>query len=210
MAAKRRADGKRHRDGAVDVDAHELSGGLVLGHGAHGLAHLGLTCKEHQAGHDNQAGDDGDERDGAYVELGQELRHLEGDERSEVLGRGAPQKLRGVLQEVRHADGRDQNGQRACLAQRLIGQTLNENTENRADHTRENYRCPAREAEIRRGAERDIGTDHDDVAVSEVEHLGDTVDHGVAQRDDGVDAAHGQAVDQVLDKDRHVPHPPFE
>ena len=180
----------------VDVDAHELSGGLVLGHGAHGLAHLGLTCKEHQAGHDNQAGDDGDERDGAYVELGQELRHLEGDERSEVLGRGAPQKLRGVLQEVRHADSRDQNGQRACLAQRLIGQTLDENAENRADHTRKNYRYPAREAEIRRGAERDIGTDH--------------VDHGVAQRDDGIDAAHGQAVDQVLDKDRHVPHPPFE
>ena len=55
------------------------------------------------------------------------------------------------------------------------------------------------------------GTVHGSLgAVSEVEHLGDTVDHGVAQRDDGVDAAHGQAVDQVLDKDRHVPHPPFE
>ncbi len=98
----------------------------------------------------------------------------------------------------------------AWLAQRLVGQALNKNTENGTDHTRENYRCPAREAEIRRGTERDIGTDHDDIAVSEVEHLGDTVDHGVAQRDDGVDAAHGQAVDQVLDKDRHVPHPPFE
>ena len=45
---KGRADGKRHRDGAVDVDAHELSGVLVLGHGTHGLTHLGLTCKEHQ------------------------------------------------------------------------------------------------------------------------------------------------------------------
>ena len=44
------ADSKRHRDGAVDVDAHELSGGFVLGHGTHCLAHLGLTCKEHQAG----------------------------------------------------------------------------------------------------------------------------------------------------------------
>lgn len=46
------------------------------------------------------------------------------------LGVAPSLQLRGVLQEVRHADSRDQNGQRARLTARVIGQTLDENTEN--------------------------------------------------------------------------------
>ena len=38
-----------------------------------------------------------------------------------------------------------------------------------------------------------IGANHDDVAVGEVQHLGNAVDHGVAQGDDGVDAAQADA-----------------
>ena len=39
--------------------------------------------------------------------------------------------------------------------------------------------------------------------MGEVQHLGNAVDHGVAQGDDGVDAAQGQAVDQVVEKYHH-------
>ena len=52
-------------------------------------------------------------------------------------------------------------------------------------------------AHILRCAEADIRADHDDVAVGEVEHLGNAVHHRVTQRDNGVDGAKADAVDQI-------------
>jgi hypothetical protein len=39
--------------------------------------------------------------------------------------------------------------------------------------------------------------------VGEVDQLDDTVNHGVAQRDQGVEAAQGDAVDQLLNEKFH-------
>ena len=38
---------------------------------------------------------------------------------------------------------------------------------------------------------------HDNIAVGEVEHLGNTVHHGITQSDDGVDTAQADSADQV-------------
>ena len=48
--------------------------------------------------------------------------------------------------------------------------------------------------------QRDHGADHHHFAVGEVDQLEDAVHHGVAQRDQGVDAAQHQAVDELLEK----------
>ena len=53
------------------------------------------------------------------------------------------------------------------------------------------------------GAERDVGTDHDDIAVGEVQHFRNAIDHGVAQRDQRVDAAQVDAADQMIEKGNH-------
>ena len=45
-----------------------------------------------------------------------------------------------------------------------------------------------------------IGTHHDDVAMGEVEHFGNSVHHSIPQGNDGVDAPHADAVDQVGQK----------
>ena len=47
----------------------------------------------------------------------------------------------------------------------------------------------------------DHRADHHDFAVREVDELDDAVDHRVAERDDGVDAAERQAVDHLLQED---------
>ena len=52
-------------------------------------------------------------------------------------------------------------------------------------------------AQIIVGAEGNVAADHDDVAVGEVQHLGDAVNHCVAQCDDRVHAAQTDAVDQI-------------
>ena len=52
-------------------------------------------------------------------------------------------------------------------------------------------------------AEADVGADHEDIAVGEVEQHQDRVDHGVAQGDQGVEAAPLQGVDHVLEKIGH-------
>ncbi len=44
--------------------------------------------------------------------------------------------------------------------------------------------------------------DHEDLAVGEVDHAHDPVDHRVAQRDEGVDAALDGAVDDQVDPGR--------
>ena len=51
--------------------------------------------------------------------------------------------------------------------------------------------------------EGDHGADHHHLAVREVDQLDDAVDHGVAERDDGVHAAQRQAVDDLLEEDVH-------
>src|SRR5262249_32586904 len=48
-------------------------------------------------------------------------------------------------------------------------------------------------------------TDHEDVAVGEIDHPDDAVDHRVADRDQAVDRPEGQPVDELLEKIFHVP-----
>ena len=61
MAAERGADGKRHGNGSVDVDTHELRRALILGAGTHGFTHFALADEVAvgQGQHDDDAGSNG-------------------------------------------------------------------------------------------------------------------------------------------------------
>ena len=48
-----------------------------------------------------------------------------------------------------------------------------------------------------------IGTDGEQVAVSEVDELENTVDHGVAQGHECVDATDGESVEKLLKEEFH-------
>ena len=196
-----RADGKGGGDGGVDVDAHELSGALVLGAGAHGLAHLGLTGEEGQTQHDDNADDDGDTGDiGDGQCTAKETQSALAEDGGEYLGVGGPEQQGCVLEEVADADGSDEHGQRGGGAEGFIGQALNEHTQEGTDKHGQQDAHQRRQIEAGDGIEAYIRTDHDDVTMGEVQHLGDAVHHGVAQCDDGIDAAQADPVDQEIEK----------
>ena len=58
-----------------------------------------------------------------------------------------------------------------------------------------------RTIQVDEGAE---GSDHEDLAVGEVDQLDDPVDHGVADGDQGVQRSQGQPVDELLGEDVHA------
>ena len=89
---------------------------------------------------------------------------------------------------------------RGGLTQGLVGQTLDDHAQHGAYRHGQQYPHDGGQAEGAGGEETDICAHHDDVAVGKVEHFGDAVDHGIAQGDDGVDAAQADAVDQIIEE----------
>ena len=49
--------------------------------------------------------------------------------------------------------------------------------------------------------------DHEDVAMGEIDHADDAVDHRVADRDQAIDRAERDAVDELLDEIFHASAP---
>ena len=196
---QRRADGEGQRNGGVDVDAHQLGSAAILGHSLHGVAGGRVVDEPDQRHHDDDAGDDGDDRlsgDGQLTVKQGDRLHA-GDNGGEALGVGGPGQLGHLLQKVADADGRDQDSQGRCFTQRAVSDALDRDAEHRADDHRKDdgqHRVHARRAESK---EDDIAADHDDIAVGEVQHLGNAVDHGIPQGDQCVNTAQADAVDQV-------------
>ena len=89
------------------------------------------------------------------------------------------------------------------VAQRLVGQPLDDHRQQRrAEHRRhqgqrehDTGRQSGKMAnQRRRGEEGHVGAHHEDVAVGEVDHGQDAVDHGIAEGDQRIDAADLQRV----------------
>ena len=139
---------------------------------------------------------------------------LAADDRSEVYGVSAEQDLSRVLQKVAHADGGDQHRQASSLAQWPVGQSLDDHAQHCAYRHGNQHRHQRRSSSGKgrggipqqaasgkgRNIKGYIGTHHDDVAMGEVEHFGNSVHHSIPQGNDGVDAPHADAVDQVGQK----------
>ncbi|MNT14068.1 hypothetical protein D3C72_1490590 [compost metagenome] len=54
--------------------------------------------------------------------------------------------------------------------------------------------------QARQGDEGHVGTDHVHLAVGEVDHANDAVHHRVADGDQGIGAADGQSINQLLEE----------
>ena len=144
----------------------------------------------------------------ADVEALDEERAAVEDEDPVVVLLRAEHQLERVGEEERHAERADQGGDARRVAQGPVGEALDGDAEDgAADHAAEHHqreqepdrhRRIARAAEHLEHAEADERADHEDVAVGEVQELEDTVDEGVAKRDQRVGAALGQAVEREL------------
>ena len=55
-----------------------------------------------------------------------------------------------------------------------------------------------RQAQVIGDAEGNIRAHHDDITMGKVQHLGNTVDHGITQGDDSIHGTDTDTVDQIL------------
>ena len=136
-------------------------------------------------------------------ENGEQIR-----ERQEIGGLGDHNV---VLQEDRHPDGADQGREARRLAQRLVGDLLDGEAvgggvENGHDGGQDQDRYPRHPVHGEDGGddERGEGSDHVDLAVGEIDQLDDPVNHRIAQRDQGVDAAPRESSDRQFQKIIHI------
>ena len=126
---------------------------------------------------------------------------------------GALKELDIVLQQNRHADGGDERRQSRRAPQRPIGHALHGPAVDRGDdhgedqNQQEGERHPgdAEDAENQESDQRVEGADHVDVAMGEVDHADDAVDHRIADGDKAVDGAERDSVDQLLNEECHRP-----
>ena len=80
---------------------------------------------------------------------------------------------------ISSADGGDQNGQRRGAAQRLVCNPLNGDAQQRADDDRRQHSQHRRHAQGADHGEGGKRSYHYNIAVGEVQHLGNTVHHRI-------------------------------
>src|SRR5690606_19528830 len=112
----------------------------------------------------------------------------------------------GVLQEDGHADRGDQRDQSVATAQRPVGDpfdavavgTGDDHAGGEGDEHDGYQAVDAGHGQQGNGDEGDVRTDHVHLAVGEVDHADDAVHHGVADGNQRIGAADGQAVHHLL------------
>ena len=116
----------------------------------------------------------------------------------EGLGSGTPDDHSQILKENRHSDGSDQGGQTRRLPQRPIGKNVQQYTTNCATGHGKGKGGIKRESQDTDKCNGEKGTQHVDFAVSKINKLDNTVNHGVSHRDHGIYATDGESVDKLL------------
>ena len=135
-----------------------------------------------------------------------------GDDRRHRLDPRALRDLRVIGQHERHADRRQHRGEAERMPQRPVGDALHRpaiergNRHRHQKHDQQDHRYrgqPHRDQDQERD-QRNEATDHEDVAMGEIDHADDAIDHGVADGDQAVDRAEHDAVDQLLGEIVHA------
>jgi hypothetical protein len=170
------------------------------------LAHQ--VVESHQHAHRDRDHDDGLGLDGHLQ--GQDMGRLEAGVarvvQVELVVPEALHQAHEILQEERHADGRDERDQAvgaAAAAQRPVGQPLDGHG-GAARHAGRDHHGQQRErvgvAHVRAQVAVDLHAghrpDHEDLGMGEVDEAQHAIDHGVAERDHGVHAAQQESLKQ--------------
>ena len=117
-----------------------------------------------------------------------------------------------VRQHERHADRRQHRREAERMPQRPVGDALDGPAVERGDRHRHQQhdqqdqrdRGEAERDQHQERDQRDEAADHEDVAMGEIDHADDAVDHRVADRDQAVDRAEHEAVDELLGEIIHA------
>ena len=192
----------------VDVDAQDGGCFLILGDAPHGTAQPGPLGEEVQRRADQGTDDDGEDG-GVFQGDTSQIHTAGGKDLAGDLGvwSDGGDSLGQVFQKQAHGNGGDQGGHvGAFLAHRAVGDELCAHAHQGAYRDGGQHGGPGRQSQAqhqRNGKDHGVAAHHDEIAVGEVDEADDAVYHGVAQGDQGVNAAQAQPHDQGLDKCTH-------
>ncbi|MNR03293.1 hypothetical protein D3C85_1191790 [compost metagenome] len=179
----------------------------MLGCTAH-AAELGVLDDVGQRGHPDKRGDQNEDLGvGQLNETGTDINAPGTREQSRnALLLRALGDLCVVLQDQGDTDRTDQRGESSGVTQGFVGDTLDDPAIHRRDDDGEDQRAEHQQwerfdTEVRQQSQTDcrqVSRNHVNLAVGEVDHADDAVDHCVADGDQAIDRPEGQAIDQLL------------
>ena len=111
-----------------------------------------------------------------------------------------------MLEDDGRAKGGHHGGKAVGLAQRTVGHPLQRDAEQGHQTEHDDHHKPHRqygrhasgEAAGHKQSHSEIRPDGENVAVREVDQLQHAVHHRIAERDEGINATHGKAIDELL------------
>ena len=143
----------------------------------------------------------GDNDDGELVGRDDEVADGEvfrGKHGREGAGRRAEEDLAAVFEEERDADGGDEDVEGGAAPQRAIDEALDDNAEEgAAEHGNGEHDQAAPDrglGDALADVVADERADHEHIGVREVDEPEHAIDHRIAEGDEGVDGAEGEAV----------------
>ena len=104
-----------------------------------------------------------------------------------------------ILKKIADADRRNQNGQRRSITKRFIRDFFNQNTQQRTNENtdKNRNRCVqpriSREKTGRSRCPESKRPDHNNIAVREIQHPGNAVNHGISKRNQSINTAETDA-----------------
>jgi len=129
-----------------------------------------------------------------------------------VLGIGC-QRQREILQENTYSQGSNDRRDSRGVAQGLVSQPFNGNTQQRCTEHGQQQGRHERQAQIYGGQKTEKGPHHEHVAVGKIDHGQNPVDHGIAQGDERIDTTQLQSIQHLLQQvdnsfaqRRHLPY----
>lgn len=118
-----------------------------------------------------------------------------------------------VGQRDRHADGRDQRCKTEGASERAIGDAFDHPVPQAGHQHGDDHHQKQKKRHRNAGDkgchdqendQRGKAAEHENIAVGEVDHADDAVNHRIADSDEAVDRSKSQPVDELLDKILHV------
>ena len=168
----------------------------VLGDGPHGQTRFGAVDDPQEPEHEHEADHGHDKRDRQQLQL------------PEVDGRHEPFRLvhgarkagkhhhGKAFDEEGHGDGTDERRNARGVAQGPVGDAVHQDADGAGREDGHHHGHPPGQEECRGAVKDEIGPQHENVAVGEVDQAQDAVNHGVSDGDQGVLPAQRDAGEQ--------------
>ena len=191
------------------IRRHTIRFGMALA----ALAWLLVACsggEQHDGGDDHNNLDVGE----LNVEAARTFmqRVAARDDRRHGLDPRALRYLREVDQDKGHADGGQHRREAEGMPQRPVSDAFyrpavqcgDRHRDQKHDQQDDRHDGQAERHQHQEADQRDKTADHENVAVGEIDHADDAIDHGVADGDQAIDRAKHEAVDQLLGEIIHA------